>query len=175
MNYDLTHPLPENVPGTKVSGQGRIHQGSQAVHTWSCLLPTHTYIMVVGRDKWLSVLFRDPCKNRNRWSASGLRLTSERQTTRQPSCFLPPGHARTDQVETPGRVIFAKSVKTINNGRTVNFEDISETALGTHESVLPQCDIRSACVHHTQSHYTDTGPTRLNTKSIMPDTRRIGC
>ncbi|GFR82847.1 hypothetical protein ElyMa_005961700 [Elysia marginata] len=36
-------------------------------------------------------------------------------------------------------------------------------------------DVRSACVYHTQSHYPDTGPTRLNTESIMPDTRRITC
>ncbi|GFR87450.1 hypothetical protein ElyMa_006077000 [Elysia marginata] len=57
----------------------------------------------------------------------------------------------------------------------VNFEVISDTALGTNESVLPHCDVSSACVHHTQSHYPDTGPTRLNTKSIMPTTRRISC
>ncbi|GFR65358.1 hypothetical protein ElyMa_003655600 [Elysia marginata] len=56
-----------------------------------------------------------------------------------------------------------------------NFEVISETALRTTESVLPHCDVRSACAHHVQSHYPDTGPTRLNTKSIMPDTRRISC
>ncbi|GFR75347.1 hypothetical protein ElyMa_003917100 [Elysia marginata] len=57
----------------------------------------------------------------------------------------------------------------------VNFEVISETALGTIESMLLHYDVRSACEHHTQSHYPDTGPTRLNTKSIMPDTRRISC
>ncbi|GFS27370.1 hypothetical protein ElyMa_005262500 [Elysia marginata] len=57
----------------------------------------------------------------------------------------------------------------------VKFEVISETALGTIESVLPHCDVSSACVHHTQSYYPDTGPTRLKTKSIMPDTRRISC
>ncbi|GFR93280.1 hypothetical protein ElyMa_006222300 [Elysia marginata] len=55
----------------------------------------------------------------------------------------------------------------------VNFEVISETALGIVESVLPHCGVRSACVYHTQSHYPDTGSTRLNTKSIKPDTRRI--
>ncbi|GFS18541.1 gamma-aminobutyric acid type B receptor subunit 2 [Elysia marginata] len=54
-------------------------------------------------------------------------------------------------------------------------EVLSETALGTIESVLPDCDVRSACIHHTQSHYTDTRPTRLRTKSIRPDTRRISC
>ncbi|GFR84808.1 hypothetical protein ElyMa_002425900 [Elysia marginata] len=52
---------------------------------------------------------------------------------------------------------------------------ISETALGTIESVLPHCDVRSACIRHTQSHYPDTVPTRLSTKSIMPDTRRSSC
>ncbi|GFR59303.1 hypothetical protein ElyMa_003501800 [Elysia marginata] len=57
----------------------------------------------------------------------------------------------------------------------VNFEVKSETALGTIESVLPHCDVRSSCTYHTQSHYPDTGPTRLTTKSIMPDTRRISC
>ncbi|GFR86339.1 hypothetical protein ElyMa_000718000 [Elysia marginata] len=45
----------------------------------------------------------------------------------------------------------------------VNLEVTSETALGTIESVLPHCGVRSACVYHTQSHDTDTGPTRLNT------------
>ncbi|GFR94513.1 hypothetical protein ElyMa_000920700, partial [Elysia marginata] len=50
---------------------------------------------------------------------------------------------------------------------------ISETELGTIESGLPHCDVRSACIHHTESHYPDTGPTRLNPKSITPDTRRI--
>ncbi|GFS10342.1 hypothetical protein ElyMa_003058800 [Elysia marginata] len=50
---------------------------------------------------------------------------------------------------------------------------ISETALRTIESVLPHCDVRSASIHHTQSRYLDTGSTRLSTKSIMPDTRRI--
>ncbi|GFR93940.1 RanBP-type and C3HC4-type zinc finger-containing protein 1 [Elysia marginata] len=29
---------------------------------------------------------------------------------------------------------------------------ISETELGTMESVLPHCNVRSACIHHTQSH-----------------------
>ncbi|GFR73125.1 hypothetical protein ElyMa_005721900 [Elysia marginata] len=43
-------------------------------------------------------------------------------------------------------------------------------AFGTIESVLPHCDVRSACIHHNQSHYPDTGPTRLNSKSTMPDT-----
>ncbi|GFS17317.1 hypothetical protein ElyMa_004978400 [Elysia marginata] len=57
----------------------------------------------------------------------------------------------------------------------INYKVISETALGTFESVLPNYDVRSACIHHTQSHYPDTGPTRLSTKSIMPDTRRISC
>ncbi|GFR74408.1 hypothetical protein ElyMa_002161900 [Elysia marginata] len=52
---------------------------------------------------------------------------------------------------------------------------ISEAALGTIESVLPHCDVKSACIHHTQLHYPDTGPTRLSSKSIMPDTRRISC
>ncbi|GFR70901.1 hypothetical protein ElyMa_003798800 [Elysia marginata] len=55
----------------------------------------------------------------------------------------------------------------------LNFKVISETALWTIESVLPHCGVRSACEHHTQSHYPDIGPIRLNTKSIMPDTRRI--
>ncbi|GFS07180.1 hypothetical protein ElyMa_001243600 [Elysia marginata] len=45
----------------------------------------------------------------------------------------------------------------------------------TIESVLLSSDVRSACVHHTQSQYSDIGPTRLNTKSMMPDTRRISC
>ncbi|GFR97060.1 hypothetical protein ElyMa_004467400 [Elysia marginata] len=57
----------------------------------------------------------------------------------------------------------------------VNFGVMSGTALGTIESVLPKCDVRSACIHHTQSHYPDTGPTILNTKSIMQDSRRISC
>ncbi|GFS26097.1 hypothetical protein ElyMa_005202800 [Elysia marginata] len=57
----------------------------------------------------------------------------------------------------------------------VNFEVMSETEHGTIESVLPHCDVRSACVQHTQSHYPDTGPIRLRTKSIMSDTRRISC
>ncbi|GFS20107.1 hypothetical protein ElyMa_003306000 [Elysia marginata] len=34
---------------------------------------------------------------------------------------------------------------------------ISETALGTIESVLPHCDARSACIHHTQSHLLAPG------------------
>ncbi|GFS06932.1 hypothetical protein ElyMa_004717700 [Elysia marginata] len=57
----------------------------------------------------------------------------------------------------------------------VNFEVISEAALGTIESKLPHCEVMSSCVHHTQSHYPDTGPTRLSSKSIMPDTKRISC
>ncbi|GFS26341.1 protein kinase domain-containing protein, cytoplasmic [Elysia marginata] len=32
-----------------------------------------------------------------------------------------------------------------------NCKVISETALGTIENVLPHCDVRSACTHHTQS------------------------
>ncbi|GFR83486.1 hypothetical protein ElyMa_005975900 [Elysia marginata] len=67
------------------------------------------------------------------------------------------------------------SVGCLNFNVPVNFEVISEMALGTIESMLPHCDVRSACIHHTQSYYPDTGPTRLNTKSIMPDTRRISC
>ncbi|GFS25169.1 hypothetical protein ElyMa_007020400 [Elysia marginata] len=66
-------------------------------------------------------------------------------------------------------------VACLNFNDPVNFKFISEMALGTIESVLPHCDVRSACIHHTQSHYPDTGPTRLSTKSIMPDTRRISC
>ncbi|GFR61113.1 hypothetical protein ElyMa_005425900 [Elysia marginata] len=52
------------------------------------------------------------------------------------------------------------------------YEVISEEALGTIESVLPYRDVRGACVHHTQLHYPDIGPTKLNTKSTMPNTRR---
>ncbi|GFR75678.1 hypothetical protein ElyMa_002194500 [Elysia marginata] len=36
----------------------------------------------------------------------------------------------------------------------------SETALWIMETVLPHYDVRGACVHRTQSHYSDTGPTR---------------
>ncbi|GFS08004.1 hypothetical protein ElyMa_004746100 [Elysia marginata] len=61
------------------------------------------------------------------------------------------------------------------NVQSTSSEVISETALGTVESLLLHCDVRSACIHHTQSHYPDTGPTRFNTKSIMSDTRRISC
>ncbi|GFR82716.1 hypothetical protein ElyMa_002370500 [Elysia marginata] len=57
----------------------------------------------------------------------------------------------------------------------INFEVVSETTLGTIESVLSDCDVRSACVHHALSHYPDTRPTRLNTESLMPDNRRISC
>ncbi|GFR71493.1 hypothetical protein ElyMa_002095300 [Elysia marginata] len=63
----------------------------------------------------------------------------------------------------------------LNFNVPVNCEVISGTALGAIESVLPRYDVRSACVHLTRSHYPDTGPTRLNTKSIIPDTRRISC
>ncbi|GFR79590.1 hypothetical protein ElyMa_005878600 [Elysia marginata] len=63
----------------------------------------------------------------------------------------------------------------LNFNVPVNFEVVSETALGAIKSVLPHCDVKSDCIHHTQPHYPDTGPTRLNTKSIMPDTRRISC
>ncbi|GFR73589.1 hypothetical protein ElyMa_005734500 [Elysia marginata] len=58
---------------------------------------------------------------------------------------------------------------------SVNFEVVSETAQWKIESMLPHFDVKSACIHHTQSHYPDTGPTRLDTKSIMPDTMRISC
>ncbi|GFR59258.1 hypothetical protein ElyMa_003500300 [Elysia marginata] len=50
-----------------------------------------------------------------------------------------------------------------------------KTALGTIESVQLHYDVRSACIHHTQSHNPDIGPTRLNTKSTMPDTKEISC
>ncbi|GFS19749.1 hypothetical protein ElyMa_005040600 [Elysia marginata] len=66
-------------------------------------------------------------------------------------------------------------VDCLNFNVSVNFEVISETALGTIESVLPHWDVKSACVHHTQSHYPDNGPTRLNTKFIMPKTKRFSC
>ncbi|GFS08408.1 hypothetical protein ElyMa_004755500 [Elysia marginata] len=52
---------------------------------------------------------------------------------------------------------------------------ISETALGTIESVLPHCDVRSACIHHSLSHCPDTWPTRLSSNSTMLDTRWISC
>ncbi|GFR73515.1 hypothetical protein ElyMa_002139000 [Elysia marginata] len=45
----------------------------------------------------------------------------------------------------------------------VNFEVIAETAPWTIENVLPHCDVRCACVRQSQSHYSDTGPIRLNT------------
>ncbi|GFR60655.1 hypothetical protein ElyMa_005412900, partial [Elysia marginata] len=67
------------------------------------------------------------------------------------------------------------SLKDRGVSNVINSEVISETALWTIDSVLPHCDVRSACVHHTLSHYSDIGPTRLNTKSTMPDTRRISC
>ncbi|GFR82600.1 hypothetical protein ElyMa_002366900 [Elysia marginata] len=67
------------------------------------------------------------------------------------------------------------SGKTLAQRSGVNYEVISETALWTIESVLPLCDVRSACVHQNQSHYPDTGPTSHNIKSIMSDTRRITC
>ncbi|GFR99133.1 zinc finger protein 431, partial [Elysia marginata] len=43
--------------------------------------------------------------------------------------------------------------------------DVCETALRTMESVMPHCDVRSACIHHTQSHYSDIVPTRLSTEA----------
>ncbi|GFR91317.1 hypothetical protein ElyMa_002589800 [Elysia marginata] len=67
------------------------------------------------------------------------------------------------------------SFRCLNFNVPVNFDVISETALGTIESMLPHCDVRIASIHHIQSHYPDTGPTRLNMKSIMPDTRQISC
>ncbi|GFR73644.1 hypothetical protein ElyMa_002142400 [Elysia marginata] len=63
----------------------------------------------------------------------------------------------------------------LNFNVPVNLEVIAETALGTIESVLPHCGVRGACIHHIQTHYSDIGPIRLNTKSIMPDTKRISC
>ncbi|GFR77264.1 hypothetical protein ElyMa_005820500 [Elysia marginata] len=86
--------------------------------------------------------------------------------------------------ETPDVVMISLEQRDVTEGRvavgdkknTIGFyvmKVISDSALGTIESVLPHCDKRSACAHHTQSHYPDTGPTRLSTKSIMPDTRRI--
>ncbi|GFS25297.1 hypothetical protein ElyMa_003438000 [Elysia marginata] len=44
----------------------------------------------------------------------------------------------------------------VEDDGSVNFKVVSETALGTIESVLPHFDVRSACAHHTQSHYLGT-------------------
>ncbi|GFR88763.1 hypothetical protein ElyMa_004260800 [Elysia marginata] len=83
-----------------------------------------------------------------------------------------------DHYHNDGRVNFGNNIKGIANPWKCRFgrlHAMSETALGTIESVLPYYDERSTCIHYTQSHDPDTELIRLSTKSIMPGTRRISC
>ncbi|GFS00542.1 hypothetical protein ElyMa_006401900 [Elysia marginata] len=84
------------------------------------------------------------------------------------------------QTQTPHVLMADAQTQTDNSLKAAAIIDndglvISETVLGAIENVLPHCDVRKACIHHTQSHYPEIGPTRLSITSMMPDTRQISC